>query len=198
MRSNSTNKKYLKFVSGDAAKMKWKNLRNSYMKFKKSVKGETEYAKKYCKWPWSSRMSFLDATQRYRPSNGNIKTKEIENENCSSSEPTSHLTNNNDDSNNKLHASPEMFRPFPPKKKRKSHGEIVENIHSLRQVDKVVSFLQSKKSQDREADGIDHLFLSYAATFKTFRPKTQAMLKLKLATLFSETELNELQEQGIS
>lgn len=39
------------------------------------------------------------------------------------------------------------------------------------------------------------MFMSYAATFKTFRPRTQSYLKLQLANLFAETEINELQQQ---
>ena len=40
--------------------------------------------------------------------------------------------------------------------------------------------------------GIDHLFLSYADTFRKFQPMTQAMLKIELATLFARTEMKEL------
>lgn len=49
-------------------------------------------------------------------------------------------------------------------------------------------------------DGIDHLFLSYADTFKKFHPRTQAELKIKIATLFAQTEMKEMQyyEQNIS
>lgn len=49
-------------------------------------------------------------------------------------------------------------------------------------------------------DGIDHLFLSYADTFKKFHPRTQAELQIKIATLFAQTEMKEMQyyEQNIS
>lgn len=168
------------------------------MRFKKTIKGETGQATKYSKWPWSSQMSFLDATLQYRLQSSNITqaTREIEDE-SPSPESTSPLATNNDESN-QLHSPPEMLPPPPPKKKMKSHSEATVNISSDSEVDKVITFLQSKKSQEKKIDGVDHLFLSYAETFKTFRPRTQSMLKLKLATLFSETELNELQEQEVS
>lgn len=57
--------------------------------------------------------------------------------------------------------------------------------------DKVIEFLQSKPTK-RDFDGIDHLFLSYADTFRKFQPMTQAMLKMELATLFARTEMKEL------
>jgi hypothetical protein len=44
-------------------------------------------------------------------------------------------------------------------------------------------------------DGIDHLFLSYAETFKRFPPRRQAMLKIELATLFARAEISELDAQ---
>jgi hypothetical protein len=44
-------------------------------------------------------------------------------------------------------------------------------------------------------DGIDHLFLSYAETFKQFPPRRQAMLKIELATLFARAEMSQLDAQ---
>jgi len=44
-------------------------------------------------------------------------------------------------------------------------------------------------------DGIDHLFLSYAETFKQFPPIRQAMLKIELAILFAHAEIRELDAQ---
>jgi hypothetical protein len=42
---------------------------------------------------------------------------------------------------------------------------------------------------------IDHLFLSYAETFKQFPPRRQAMLKIELSTLFACAEMSELDAQ---
>lgn len=53
------------------AKTKWQNLRDTNMRFKKSVKGETGQAKKYHKWPWSSHLEFLDDTLKIRPTSSN-------------------------------------------------------------------------------------------------------------------------------
>lgn len=157
------------------------------MRFKRATKGETGQAKKYSKWPWSSYMSFLDATLQYRAQSSNVGTREVGDETSSPAEPTSALMDN---INNSSFPPPEMPHPPPAKKKKISPAESSES-----EVDKVIDFLGKKKVEDKNLDGVDHMFLSYAATFKTFRPRTQALLKLKLATIFAETEVNELQEQ---
>lgn len=51
-------------------------------------------------------------------------------------------------------------------------------------VRKVIHYLKKK-----EHDGIDHLFLSYAETFKKFPAREQAIMKIELAKLFANTEL---------
>lgn len=104
-------------ISGDAAKTKWKNLRDSYKKFKRGLKGETGQARNYCKWPWNSQMAFLDSTLQYRLQHNNIATREIETERLSS-EATSPLANNNDESN-QINSPPEMFPQATPKEKVK-------------------------------------------------------------------------------
>lgn len=159
------------------------------MRYKKTVKGETGQVKKYSKWPWSKHMSFLDSTIQYRPHPSNIK-QAIGQTNLSP-EPTMSQVIEEDESTQSH--SQKILHQTKKKKKKLSHSQATNSSNS--DVDKVISFLKSKKSKERNIDGVDHLFLSYASTFKTFRPKTQSMLKLKLANIFAETELRELQEQ---
>lgn len=61
--------------------------------------------------------------------------------------------------------------------------------------EKNLTFLKSKKPKKEKEnyDATDHLFLSYSETFKTFTPRQQALLKVELAKLFSNAELNALQ-----
>jgi len=42
---------------------------------------------------------------------------------------------------------------------------------------------------------LDHLFLSYAETFKQFPPRRLAILKVELAALFARAEINALDAQ---
>lgn len=84
-----------------------------------------------------------------------------------------------------------------PQKKLKIRPAISAKESS--EVDRVIEYLENKK-KPKVHDGIDHLFLSYADTFKKFHPRTQAELKMKIATLFAQTEMKEMQyyEQNIS
>lgn len=132
-------------------------------------------------------MSFLDATLQYRTQSSNVGTIEVGDERSSPAEPTSPLMDSIDKSS---YPPPEILPPPAAKKKKMSPAE-----SSQSEVDKVIDFLEKNKLEDKNLDGVDHMFLSYAATFKTFRPRTQALLKLKLATAFAETEVNELEEQ---
>ncbi|KAL3266019.1 hypothetical protein HHI36_010208 [Cryptolaemus montrouzieri] len=80
--------------------------------------------------------------------------------------------------------------PPPPPQKRKVSSTAKHTSHS--DVDKVIHYLHNKTAK-REYDGIDHLFLSYDERFRKFQPATQAMLKMKLATIFAGTEMRVLQ-----
>ncbi|KAL3287027.1 hypothetical protein HHI36_001513 [Cryptolaemus montrouzieri] len=179
------------FYIKNAAKTKWKNLRDPHMKFKKGLEGQTGQAKKYCKWPWSRHMSFIDGTFLYRQRSSNIP-EDIQNEN--DIPPSVGNSATPEVNTNERPSSSQMLPPAPPKKSLKCRSvsedsDVVNNIINLK---------RNKKPNKNQMDEIDHSFLSYAATFKTFRPKTQVMLKLKLATLFSETETLEIQEQEVS
>lgn len=47
--------------------------------------------------------------------------------------------------------------------------------------------------KNKKEDAVDHLFKSYAETFKRFSPRKQAELKVVLAKMFAEAELSELE-----
>ncbi|XP_050509819.1 uncharacterized protein LOC114328031 [Diabrotica virgifera virgifera] len=63
-------------------------------------------------------------------------------------------------------------------------------------INKIIEYLDSKKKNQQ--DGIDFLFLSYAETFKKLSPRSQIHLKLKLAKLFANAELQLLEQTGSS
>jgi hypothetical protein len=78
--------------------------------------------------------------------------------------------------------------PPPPIKKLKKK-------RSTEDIGKLIGYLENKNKNKNQLDSIDHLFLSYAETFKQFPPRTQALLKLELATLFARAEISELDAQ---
>lgn len=179
------------YFIADSAKSKWKNLRDSYMRYKKCVQGETGQAKKYHKWPWSSHLEFLVDSIKYRPQCSNI-TESAENIITPPKEKTPPIVQNLQKSNFSSDESPSSLRMKPQKKIKIRPKESSE-------VDRVIEYLENKK-KPKIHDGIDHLFLSYSDTFKKFHPRTQAELKIKIATLFAQTEMKEMQyyEQNIS
>jgi hypothetical protein len=78
--------------------------------------------------------------------------------------------------------------PPPPIKKPKKK-------QSTEDGDKLIGYLENKDNNKNQLDSIDHLFLSYAQTFKQFLPRRQAILKIELATLFARAEISELDAQ---
>lgn len=87
--------------------------------------------------------------------------------------------------------SPETNTPAENKKRKAKNSD--------EPTDKVLEYLKQKneQKQHRTMDEADHLFLSYAQSFKKFSPKTQAMLKLDMATLFARYELKAVGETSV-
>ncbi|KAF6212371.1 hypothetical protein GE061_012893 [Apolygus lucorum] len=56
----------------DSVKLKWKNLRDSYVKYLKYLKGATGSAKKYKNWPWAAHLEFLKESVTPRPTVSNV------------------------------------------------------------------------------------------------------------------------------
>lgn len=158
-------------------RLKWKNLRDSYVKYLKFLKGATGSAKKFKNWPWAMHLEFLRDTVTPRPTVSNIPQ---------SSERVSH---EEDNSNEDGWVSEDSNQMLPPPKKVKP------KISS--DVDSVINYLENKKElkQKHNLDRIDNLFLSYAETFKKCSPRTQAVMKMEMAQMFGRAELREIDAQ---
>ncbi|XP_075976644.1 uncharacterized protein LOC142976920 [Anticarsia gemmatalis] len=158
--------------SGDVAKNKWKGLRDNYLRYKKEVAGTTgQTTKKFTKWAWAAPLQFLDATLTDRERRSNVRQ---------SSPETSDFP------------SPETPRPETPPAQiviRSRHRNINKTES---EVDKVLNYLENKKKQ--EYDAVDHLFASYAQTFKTLSKANQIKGKIELANLFASLESEEMGE----
>lgn len=74
----------------------------------------------------------------------------------------------------------------PPTTTRK-RKEVTKDVSA------VLKYLENKNKDKshKKLDHTDHLFLSYAHTFKKFSPITQALLKMELSRLFERAELSE-------
>ncbi|CAH1992106.1 unnamed protein product [Acanthoscelides obtectus] len=164
----------------ETAKNRWKNLKDSYMKYKKCQSTDSRYLskmyRKYKNWPWRRQMDFLDG--------------------ASSSIEAETLKNDTAESSDDFYFPPMTISPLTfeaqaepistPKKKKKSN--------ETSSIDKVINYLEKSES----FDAVDHLFLSYAHTFKTFSVVRQASLKVELANMFAKAEVDEFHEKEIS
>ena len=159
------------------------------MKYKRFLKGTTGQAqKKFEKWPWSRHLQFLDSTFTPRPTTSNVSESQI------SETPLQGVGTPppNHDTETISPLSPASLEMLPPPIKRMKKKQSTEDI------DKIIGYFENKNKNKNQLDGIDHLFLSYAETFKQLPPRRQAMLKIELATLFARAELSELGVQTTS
>ncbi|XP_049804692.1 transcription factor Adf-1-like [Schistocerca nitens] len=192
--------------NAETLKTKWRNLRDAYVKHKKLVKGTTGHSlKRYRSWPWSEHMRFMDCALEARPTTSNIpcSTEAVTSDSERHSQPGQHS------SDSTIFPQPELLtheyegesqeqctevlepssaRKKPTAKKMRKEGPSAD-------VECIISYLQKKHQFKDKHDEVDHLFLSYAKTYKRLTVRSQAKLKVQLAQLFADAELAELDEQ---
>lgn len=81
-----------------------------------------------------------------------------------------------------------MLTPTAAKRTKRSHDPD--------EVDRIIDYLKTKNRS--KFDAVDHLFQSYADTFKQFSERNKIMIKVELAKLFADTELKEIEERFLS
>jgi len=181
-------------------KKKWKSLKDNYLRYKKEIKGTTGQAtKKYQNWPWASQLQFLDKSLALRQKASNIatdfpldiQTQELTSPSQITSPPTS-IFDVEESDDPQLYMRIDSTLPAPKKIKTKSKEPNNQPIG----INKVIGYLENKKKHTY--DSVDHLFLSYAGTFKMFSERNQIKVKVELAKLFADMELKELNERGPS
>lgn len=191
---------------------KWKTIRDGYTKFKKQLKCSTGSSRKNINYTWASQLSFLDNFNVPRASSSNIsitsntpqpsraQTPSIHSDDLENS--TSQLNSSpipSTSSSSQISPSSEFIPPSPfnastsiPSTRKNKRAS--ENRRDNDDVGRVLDFLNSKKK--KEYDVVDNLFLSYADTFKKFPAREQALVKLELAKLFTNTELQLLDNRS--
>lgn len=159
--------------------MKARNLANN-----KNAKNPN----KYKRWQWYKHLEFLNNVPTRRMLEANNTAEHEDTAMCTVKEESLFLHDSTDENTNNtvLSSLPEI--PAPMTKAE----ELSEGDHQL------LYYSDSKNSTDRPYDEVDHLFLSYAHTFKRFSARRRAMLKMDLANLFGQAELQELDENIFS
>lgn len=168
--------------NSETVKLKWKTVRDGYIKYRKQVKAGN---KKVINYIWSSQLKFLDDYQVSRKK----KTSKSSLANALElSEDESETPSQSYSPESILIPSPSDSGPFRKESStRRRKKEQVKNGGHVK---------TKKMKVERETanyDATDHLFLSYSETFKTFLPRQKALLKVELAKLFSKAELNALE-----
>ncbi|XP_050353827.1 uncharacterized protein LOC126775781 [Nymphalis io] len=183
--------------SGEVVRNKWKTIRDGYTKYKKQLKKSTGSSKKNVTYTWASQLSFLDNFNEPRPSCSNVLLKAIKRS------PRSQTPSLDSDHSQDIPPTSSSSQALPPESSATTSTASTARISSLKNKrslenddDETESqFLNAKKK--KELDVIDNLFLSYADTFKKFPAREQAVVKLELAKLFANTEL-QLLNNGVT
>lgn len=212
---------YIKISAGEAVKNKWKTIRDGYTKYKKQIKGTTGSGRRNVNYTWASQLAFLDQYNVPRASYSNVPTQDLDQPSPLSPQnqtpEQSHLspsmqtpppplqitlsspqagpsspqagTSTAQAGSSSTEAPPSSR--IPSRNAKRSRGQ----TGSEDDVGRVIEFINSKKR--KELDVTDHLFLSYADTFKKFPPREQAIVKLEMAKLFSNIEIKLLDSNSI-
>lgn len=148
-------------------------MRDCYVKYKKLQRSNAKTHNKYRRWPWINHLRFLDGTLAEREKQAIVaEVFKIENIDVIKTEPFEYVSEN-------MPVSPVNMEPVLKKSKV---NNVVED--------------SNEGSANLEYDDIDYLFLSYAKTLKQFSRKRQATVKMALANLFGQAELEEINEMG--
>ncbi|XP_018563087.1 uncharacterized protein LOC108904871 [Anoplophora glabripennis] len=161
--------------NGDDLKKKWKNIKDCYQKYLRTVNTKSGQVVKrsYKNWQWAQLMEFL------RPQ-AESTINDIDN--CKNE--TVHSLN--EDSESLEENSLQDSTPC----NRNSRKRVAREIPAAPSMD----YLQSKKQQVTSSDATDLIFLGYSNTVKTFSPMRQAIVKMRIAQIIMEEELNNLEE----
>jgi len=196
-------KLYCFILTDEVLKKKWKSIRDNYLRYKKEINGSTGQAtRKYQKWPWASQLQFLDKCLASRQTTSNITTdfplkiqiQELTSPSQITSPPQASTSIFDVEESDVLQLYTHTDSTLPAPKKIKKNSK--EPNNQPVGVDKVIGYLENKKKHTY--DSVDHLFLSYAGTFKKFSERNQIKVKVELAKLFADIELKELDERGHS
>ncbi|XP_044759207.1 uncharacterized protein LOC123316948 [Coccinella septempunctata] len=158
--------------NSETVKVKWKNLRDSYVKYLKYLRGDSGSKKKFRNWPWASHMEFLQES---------LYLKTAQWQELHFFEEV--ITEGNYEA--EVYASDDSQMPLPRKKlKTQRDSSSVENL--------IGNYPNETENIHKNLDRNDLLFLGYAGTFKKLSPQKQTVIKMKMALLFGQAELDEL------
>ncbi|KAF9408090.1 hypothetical protein HW555_012112 [Spodoptera exigua] len=171
--------------TAEACRHKWKTVRDSYIKHRKLLKRKT--GKKPIEYIWASHLSFLEKHQVNRRS----FYQQINDRNSYSPQPATLKSSKPQEKPQKpLREELSSIMATPPPLVPLSSKD--ENPFKFQAVKEVRTSIDTKTQRLSEMDATDLLFLSYSSTFKTLSGRQQALMKIQLAKLFANAELENL------
>lgn len=177
--------------SCEACRHKWKTVRDSYIKHKKLLKRKT--GKKPIEYIWASHLSFLEKHQVnrrsfYQSANDKLYSSQAVATTTKSCEKPQKPVRDELQLQSMLALSPPPLAPLTTSKDDSTLK--FQTLTKVRNSIDTASATSTKRLN--EIDATDLLFLSYSSTFKTFSGRQQALMKIQLAKLFANTELENL------
>ncbi|KAJ8711237.1 hypothetical protein PYW07_008479 [Mythimna separata] len=166
-------------VTSDLCRLKWKTVRDSYIKYKRMLKKPD--GPKGIDYIWSSNLRFLD--------NHNVNRRSFHHPICKRKPETENIKSQvRDELAYELSSSPPPLAPLGSL----SIAEVTSGSFQSNQDLRIN--LDDSQTKFKEIDATDLLFLSYSGTFKKFPARQQTLMKLELAKLFANAELQQLDE----
>ncbi|CAI6371586.1 unnamed protein product [Macrosiphum euphorbiae] len=145
-------------MTAEIVKQKWKNLRDSYIKYINYLKGSTGSGKKYKNW----HLEFLRDTVAPRATTSNVSVSQIHEISITDED------NEPGESDSENVTSPTQISPPKRTTKRK---ELTEDVAAVLRKTKISNKTHTK------LDHIDNLFLSYLVRLRHFRQERKLSLK---------------------
>ncbi|KAH1006882.1 hypothetical protein HUJ05_007573 [Dendroctonus ponderosae] len=196
-------------ITGEEAKKKWKNLRDTYVRIIRLSKTKTgQAAKQSKKWQWSKHMENFRPFLTFAKTSSNVpeylsqtESNKVVNVNDNTQETNiSQETKTGDfcetlESNavTRTDRSDDNATPSRTSKKQKSTKSSTPKATSS--VEAVISYFENKKATETK-DDLDLLFLSYARTIKKFSGKRQVETKLQIAQIIAYQEIMHYEEES--
>ncbi|XP_067121320.1 uncharacterized protein [Centruroides vittatus] len=194
---------------GDLLKRKWKNIRDSYARYLRSVESTTGHISKnvnrYKSWQWARQMEvfrpFLFSSRNDSNAHeSNTEHEAIHPEWESDEQPTresEYFENQSMDpsSNHCQDVSSSAVHIRDNESWNRNKRRRKEEVENYSSVDKVLDYLK-RKGCHSSLDATELIFLGYAKTLKTFSPRRQIMTKMKIAQIMMKQELEEQDDRA--
>ncbi|XP_023311380.1 transcription factor Adf-1-like [Anoplophora glabripennis] len=185
-------------------KKRWRNIKDTYMKIRRTTNPTGSAATPKSKWPLLSQMSFMDNTPYQRSTQSNLQSQETtldsdvpedisESENNIPSNPPTGITSALHDTQITYSKSQKTPSSTTGKRRRDDNTQILE-ILKQRSADreKIMENIKSSKSDAADQDPVLLFFKSMAITVNTFEPELIAEAKARIFGIVNELEIRSI------